>query len=357
MEDHRPRSDTAHDPDFEDWLTFTGWHDVNFRHRKLEYFRDREAMEQQRAIWTAREARVRDFEQNYGTAHEIYRPHVMLPSTENDSSAGDGYGPDTTDPGTGNEVRHHRRTSQGENQSTPPYDDGSNATRIVTPQPPEPAQLCTPYTGHRAARFSDSSRTIGRGRSRSPVPSAQLRNHRYGIINGGLYAQHREYRERSLGSHPSQELELGKNGDTRFFVIRSYNIDNIRACIQEGIWATKPANAGKLCEAFNSCKNVVLTFGANSSHAFQGYARMISLPSADVPKPSWYHTLRWAKSEPFRVEWILTKSVVDSHVRGLKNPLNEDLPITRSRDCQELDDCCGRDLLNILQREATKASK
>ncbi|KAA6415198.1 MAG: YTH-domain-containing protein [Lasallia pustulata] len=68
----------------------------------------------------------------------------------------------------------------------------------------------------------------------------------------------------------STSLDL-KAGDSRYFIIKSWNYDNVKAAQMDGTWATQEHNLEKLTEAFNTCRNVILVFSVNKSAAFQGY--------------------------------------------------------------------------------------
>lgn len=74
---------------------------------------------------------------------------------------------------------------------------------------------------------------------------------------------------------------------------------------------------------------------------------MIGIPSAELPKPRWHTKITWPISQPYQIEWICKKAIQNSQFHGLKNSLNEDLAVTRSRDCQELDDYCGRGVIAV----------
>ncbi len=87
--------------------------------------------------------------------------------------------------------------------------------------------------------------------------------------------------------------------DTRFFIVKSFNEENVRQCMDDvgvpwlprvravltfraGVWATQSQNADMLGRAFAQCKNVLLFFSINKSKAFQGYvcdAAPVSFPS------------------------------------------------------------------------------
>lgn len=56
----------------------------------------------------------------------------------------------------------------------------------------------------------------------------------------------------------------------RYFMIKSWNLDNVIVAQQECLWATQEKNAGLLEDAFANSRHVILLFSANKSMAFQG---------------------------------------------------------------------------------------
>lgn len=58
-----------------------------------------------------------------------------------------------------------------------------------------------------------------------------------------------------------------------------------------------------------------------------------------------------------RIERLSKDVCPDTHTKSLQNRLNRDeqtgiyLPLTRSRDCQEIDADCGRAMIQILRRD------
>lgn len=66
----------------------------------------------------------------------------------------------------------------------------------------------------------------------------------------------------SLQGSPSQ-------GDNRYFILKSYNHENIQRAVADGVWATQRHNEVKLNEAFATCSNVFLIFSVNMSGHFQ----------------------------------------------------------------------------------------
>ena len=57
----------------------------------------------------------------------------------------------------------------------------------------------------------------------------------------------------------------------RYFMIKSWNFDNVERAMQDGLWATQVKNEKLLTEAFRTSRHVILLFSVNKSVAFQGY--------------------------------------------------------------------------------------
>lgn len=57
----------------------------------------------------------------------------------------------------------------------------------------------------------------------------------------------------------------------RYFMIKSWNYDNVIAAQRESLWATQAKNEETLTEAFRTSRHVILLFSVNKSIAFQGY--------------------------------------------------------------------------------------
>ncbi|OIW24404.1 YTH-domain-containing protein [Coniochaeta ligniaria NRRL 30616] len=145
-------------------------------------------------------------------------------------------------------------------------------------------------------------------------------------------------------------VDLGDKGETRFFMVKSFNEDNVRMCMDDGLWTTQLQNTETLTSAFAQCKNVILFFSINKSRAFQGYARMATAPSPDTPRPRWIKGIHWETSPPFRVEWLSTTDVEFRFIGHLLNPLNDNLPVLVGKDGQEIEEECGRKLLEEMER-------
>ncbi|KAL2162084.1 hypothetical protein VTH06DRAFT_7869 [Thermothelomyces fergusii] len=163
------------------------------------------------------------------------------------------------------------------------------------------------------------------------------------------------YREPERRPSYPIHVDLGGKGDTRFFLLKSFNDDNVRRCMEENLWTTQIPNAEILAKAFAGCKNVILFFSVNKSKAFQGYARMVSPPSPDNPRPSFIKTIHWETSDPFRVQWLSKTTVEFWRIGDIKNPYNDNQPVLVGKDGQEIEAECGRALLREMENCALAA--
>ncbi|RAL60214.1 hypothetical protein DID88_000834 [Monilinia fructigena] len=71
--------------------------------------------------------------------------------------------------------------------------------------------------------------------------------------------------------------------------------------------------------------------GDTSYRAFQGYARMESLPGA-VDVPAWENSINWESVSVFRVRWLVVCHMVFHRVGRLKNSLDEGRPVLIGKD-------------------------
>jgi hypothetical protein len=102
-----------------------------------------------------------------------------------------------------------------------------------------------------------------------------------------------------------------------------------------------------LTEAFKTSKQVILVFSVNKSMAFQGYARMLSLPGT-APPPQWTKQLLWKSSPPFNIQWVTIAETRFSHTKHIKNALNDGQLVLIGRDGQEIDEIAGRQLCDLI---------
>ncbi|KAI9700042.1 MAG: hypothetical protein M1836_002576 [Candelina mexicana] len=146
-----------------------------------------------------------------------------------------------------------------------------------------------------------------------------------------------------------ESLDL-RTGDTRFFLVKSWNHENVQTSQHDNIWCTQNKHIDIFSDAFHSCRDVILVFSVNKSTAFQGYARMESAPGA-AKTPTWAKNLLWPSSPPFKIRWITIAETKFHRVGHLKNSLNEDQAVLVGRDGQEIEEKCGVALCELIDEE------
>ncbi|KAI9082721.1 hypothetical protein K1719_035295 [Acacia pycnantha] len=161
-----------------------------------------------------------------------------------------------------------------------------------------------------------------------------------------------EYSHHHLGDQNG--IEMQKLYNTRYFIIKSLNHQNIRLSVEKGVWATQIMNEPILEEAFHNSIKVILIFSVNSSGYFQGYAQMMS--SVGCKRDNvWCEGSGkgnpWGRS--FKVKWLQLNDLPFHKTLHLKNPLNDYKPVKISRDCQELTPDIGQALCELLDGKNT----
>ncbi|EAQ85055.1 hypothetical protein CHGG_09069 [Chaetomium globosum CBS 148.51] len=101
----------------------------------------------------------------------------------------------------------------------------------------------------------------------------------------GYKGDDRHHRDLESRSKYPIHVDLGSKGDSRFFIVKSFNHENVRICMEEG-----PMTSG---------------------------------PSPDNPRPSFVKVLRWDTRAPFGVQWLSKTSVHFFRIGHLKNAYNE----------------------------------
>ena len=64
------------------------------------------------------------------------------------------------------------------------------------------------------------------------------------------------------------QLDNVFEGRSRYFIIKSNNIENLNVSLQNGAWATTNGPNKKLCYALKTVENVILIFSVNESSCF-----------------------------------------------------------------------------------------
>ncbi len=122
--------------------------------------------------------------------------------------------------------------------------------------------------------------------------------------------------------------------NSRFFIIKSSNRENVITSQTHNEWATTVANQKKLNDAFYQ-KDVILIFSVNKSGFFQGYAVMTSFITNNESK-LWNNDYSVKLGGTFSTQWLVNCDLPFSSVKELNNPLNNGEPVIKSRDTQEL---------------------
>jgi len=138
----------------------------------------------------------------------------------------------------------------------------------------------------------------------------------------------------------------------RYFNIRSMNVRNIQISAAKSIWATSGGNSQRLRQAYRDVDHVILIFSATETRNFQGYGKMTCEPDELL-----FPGIKWGEiscrlSANFRVHWIKQCTVPLAHADHIKNPQNDDLPVRRCRDGQELPSSVGERLCRFLWQQA-----
>lgn len=128
--------------------------------------------------------------------------------------------------------------------------------------------------------------------------------------------------------------------ETKFFVIKSNNAENVKISKTKGVWSTLPQNEQNLNQAYRECRNVLLIFSVKESGKFAGFARMSGESRRDVPAVEWVlppGISAKALGGVFEIDWICKKELSFTCTTHLHNPWNDGKPVKIGRDGQEIE--------------------
>ncbi|XP_026480156.1 YTH domain-containing protein 1-like [Ctenocephalides felis] len=201
---------------------------------------------------------------------------------------------------------------------------------------------------------SDSNPSIS---SVTSVSSADEKNRRSGHKRGRSPSPE----PRRIPQHRSSSKSYGYMTklnylfrDTRFFVIKSNNAENVTLSKAKGVWSTLPQNENNLNQAFRECRNVLLLFSVKESGKFAGFARLQCESRRDVTPISWVlppGISSKALGGVFRVDWICRKELPFSSTLHLFNPWNEGKPVKIGRDGQEIEPRVAEELCRLFPQD------
>ncbi|CAI8055726.1 YTH domain-containing protein 1 [Geodia barretti] len=138
--------------------------------------------------------------------------------------------------------------------------------------------------------------------------------------------------------------------NTRYFVIKSNNFENVEIAKDKSVWSTPPYNEKKLNKAYRDCRNVILIFSVRESGRFQGFARLQSESRHDGPHVPWILPPGISQAQlggVFKLEWIHKGCLDFNMCQDLKNPWNDNKPVKISRDGQEIEPTVGERLCRL----------
>ncbi|XP_023936770.1 YTH domain-containing protein 1 [Bicyclus anynana] len=142
--------------------------------------------------------------------------------------------------------------------------------------------------------------------------------------------------------------------NTRFFLIKSNNAENITLSKAKGVWSTLPQNEANLNQAYRESRNVLLIFSVKESGKFAGFARLASESRRDVPPISWVLPPGLSAKVldgVFKVDWICRKELSFSSTLHLYNPWNEGKPVKIGRDGQEIEPKVAEELCRLFPED------
>ncbi|AET39554.1 mRNA-binding phosphate metabolism regulator Ecym_4517 [Eremothecium cymbalariae DBVPG len=140
---------------------------------------------------------------------------------------------------------------------------------------------------------------------------------------------------------------------SRFFVIKSFNLENIKASFQHSVWTSTKRGNKRLSKAYNALQSgakIFLFFSVNKSGKFCGVAEMKSnIIQSDPRNNIWQCESGHQFNDLFIVDWL---RVCDVHNRLLKhfNIMDSEggfKPMTHARDADEVDIEIGRTILKL----------
>lgn len=154
-------------------------------------------------------------------------------------------------------------------------------------------------------------------------------------------------------SYYKQNLSLYESllENSRFYIIKSSNIENIKTSQMHNEWATLVNNQKKINDGFQGKDYIILIFSANKSRSFQGFAVLTSYVTDKIAS-YWNNENGVNLGGCFSIQWLVTCELSFQKATNLVNSLNNE-NVIKSRDLTELDKTVGKQLcLLCVEKEA-----
>lgn len=206
-------------------------------------------------------------------------------------------------------------------------------------------------SGGTTAASNNSTKKERKSRSRSPqnaAPSATTETKRGRTKNSSVKNSVKSYDYITKINYLFRE--------TRFFLIKSNNTENVTISKTKGVWSTLPPNEANLNQAFRESRNVILVFSVKESGKFAGFARMAAEARRDLPAVEWVlppGMSAKALGGVIKIDWICKKELPFTSTTHLYNPWNENKPVKIGRDGQEIEPKVAEELCRLFPEDTS----
>lgn len=226
-----------------------------------------------------------------------------------------------------------------------------NDAKLMTP-PPAPS----PLTPHKTNGPSESRPKQFVSNPAVAVQSAATSSSAAAMSAGGSTAADKEKsdKEKSFGAYDYRTKLNYFFRETRFFLIKSNNAENVVLSKERGVWSTLPQNEANLNQAYRESRNVILIFSVKESGRFAGFARMNGESRRDVPAVSWVLPPGLSAKVlggVIKVDWVCKRELPFIGTSHLYNPWNEGKPVKIGRDGQEIEAKIGAELCRLFPED------
>lgn len=110
---------------------------------------------------------------------------------------------------------------------------------------------------------------------------------------------------------------------------------NIQISAFRAIWASTRGNTTMFQRVFKTHDHIIIIFACTEVKQFLGYAKMVSAPDEGLCPGIWGE-FSSRLGDNFRVHWIKQCQLPFSETDNIRNPMNDHLPVRKSRDGMEL---------------------
>jgi len=147
------------------------------------------------------------------------------------------------------------------------------------------------------------------------------------------------------------EINIDNIKDAKFFVIKSFEEENVYKAVKFGIWTSTQNGNQILNHAYNEAKYknipIYLFYSVNGSHRFIGVAEMISEVNYNEKVTHFKQTTKWKGI--FKIRWVFLKDIQNKKFEHILVPSNGgELKIfSHSKDAQEIPFINGIEVLKI----------